>query len=80
MIYVHAPAFIVVVHGAHTMADIEAAVLEVTQRKRWTDRARWVVVGLADASTPMITTGMAFQPPDDRAPVGFRRGDDRQKK
>jgi hypothetical protein len=39
-----------------------------------------VVVGLADASTPMITTGMAFQPPDDRAPVGFRRGDDKQKK
>lgn len=73
MIYIHVETRIVVVRGAHTMNAIEEAVLEATQRKRWHDRARWVVIGLADEHSTMLTTGMPFTPPDDRNPVGFRR-------
>lgn len=73
MIYVDAETRIIMVHGAHTMEAIEQAVLHVTERERWTYRKRWVIVGIADERSLQLTTGMPFSPPDDRAPVGFRR-------
>lgn len=74
MIHVEVESRIIIVRGVRTFASIEAAVLEATGKKRWTDKMKWTIVGLADDVSHGITTGMPFSPPDaDRPSVGFKR-------
>ena len=74
MVHVNVESRIIFVRGPVRYRAIEEAVCEALGVKVWRNRGEWLVVGLADEESKVITTGNDFDPPHvDREPIGCRR-------
>ncbi len=72
MIAVDANAKLILVRGIHRHDELVEAVMEATGQKR-PRMSGWVVVGISDDASIAVHSALPFSPPDDRAPIGFRR-------